>query len=997
MLFCLLLKKTRGGAVFKFPYKTWLWAGVFLLYPWIAYGAGLGKLTVISALGHPLLAEVDLVSVQKEELTTLTARIAPPDAFQQANIQYSPALIGVRMTIERRPNGSSYIKIVSTRSINDPFLAILVELNWAQGRLLREYTALIDPPGYGPAATPPVAVAPITPPVAAAPAPESKPITPSAESLQTPPPVAPAPKTAAPKPAAANVAKAEASEYAVKRGDTLAKIAAGVKPEGVTLDQMLVSLYRNNSDAFAGNMNRMKTGTILRVPGKERIAETSAPEATKEVRVQSSNWNAYRMKLAEAAGNAPGEETAKSAASGKITTAVEDKAAGKEPAKEVLKLSKGDAPAPGKSTSGKPASAKERVRMMEEEATAREKSLAEANERVAQLEKSIKDMQRLLEIKGVVPPGGKPAPAQTPAKADQVAKADLAKAVAPAKAEPAKAEPAKAEPAKAEPAKAEAPKDAAKAAVETSKPPVTAAADPAKVDTKAVPPAGEAPKAEPVKADDATKAAAAPKPKSKPAAPPPPPPEPGLVDQIIAAVTDPIYLAGGLGGLAVLGGGVFWMRRRRAAAENDAPPKVKGKAAPKLVEPTADAAPVMAAAPILSPVAGSDDVDPLAEADLYLNFGRDAQAEEVLKEALQKNPQHSEAQLKLLQIYAGRKDKVEFEKIAGALNTQTSGTGDTWIKAAGMGYAFDPENSLYEAGKSAPAMETPMVAGAGMAGTDLDFDLELAPGTDPAATDVPLDSGEKTMMMQPGELAGMADALGDTTSTQDITRDSVVAHALNTDAPTPDFTLNVPAGSAVDAPDLTVDAPADEEVSVTDITGQLPAGPMVSAIDFNFDTPENAPAEFKHDSTVVLTPENQEQPAGLTMDFDIGGAPATAPAAGTSSVVQLDPEFKLDLGNVDATLVPGSDLAAAPAIADIKLDDISLTLDDAPKVDAAAPAAEGGAKDDHWYDVQTKFDLAKAYQEMGDKDGAREILQEVIKEGDATQQAEAKQLLDTLG
>jgi len=126
----------------KFPNKTWLWAGIFLLYPWVAYAAGLGKLTVLSTLGQPLSAEVDLVSVQKDELSTLVARIASPDAFQQANMQYSPALIGVRMTIERRSDGKPYIRIVSTRSINDPFLAILIELTWAQGRLLREYTHL---------------------------------------------------------------------------------------------------------------------------------------------------------------------------------------------------------------------------------------------------------------------------------------------------------------------------------------------------------------------------------------------------------------------------------------------------------------------------------------------------------------------------------------------------------------------------------------------------------------------------------------------------------------------------------------------------------------------------------------------------------------------------------------------------------------------------------------------------------------------------------------
>jgi pilus assembly protein FimV len=749
---------------------------------------------------------------------------------------------------------------------------------------------------------------------------------------------------------------------------------------------MLVSLYRNNSDAFAGNMNRLKTGKILRVPDKERIAETAPAEAVKEVRVQASNWNAYRLKLAEAAGTAPAQEATKSAASGKITTAVEDKAAGKEAPKEVLKLSKGDTPVGGKAGNGKPISSKERLRMLEEEATAREKSLAEANERVVQLEKNIKDMQRLLEIKGVVPPGAKPpvAPAP-PAKADQVAKADLSKAPPPAKTEPPKVEPPKMEPAK----------DAAKAAAEPPKGEQKAG------DQKAAPvvepPKGEAPKA------DVTKAAPAPKPKPKAAAPPPPP-EPGLVDQIISAATDPIYLAGGLGGLAVLGGGAFWFARRRRA--QDADDNGKGqKTAPTLAKAAAPAA-SMGASPVASPVAGSDDVDPLAEADLYLNFGRDAQAEEVLKEALAKNPQHEEAQLKLLQIYAARKDKVEFEKIARNLNTQTAGAGDSWVKAAGMGYAFDPDNALYEAGKSAPAAAAP-VAGGAIPGTDLDFDLELS-GGNVAATDVPLDSGEKTQMMRPGELAGMSEP-GDAAATQDVTQDSVVAQAFTPDATvSPDFTLNAPAAAtaAPNVPDFTVDAPA-EDATRTNVTGDS-AGPMVSAIDFNFDanaTTEAAakraaapPQEFQHDSTVIISPENQDKAAGLTMDFELGATalPETAaPAAGTSSVVPLDPGFKLDLGG-DATLAPGSDAAAPPAIPDIKLDDISLNLDDAPKADAAAPAA-GGAKDDHWYDVQTKFDLAKAYQEMGDKDGAREILQEVIKDGDAAQQAEAKQLLDSLG
>ncbi|MEO7726210.1 MAG: FimV/HubP family polar landmark protein, partial [Burkholderiales bacterium] len=524
----------------------------------------------------------------------------------------------------------------------------------------------------------------------------------------------------------------------------------------------------------------------------------------------------------------------------------------------------------------------------------------------------------------------------------------------------------------AEPAKAEPLKDAGKAPV----------VEAAKGDQKGAPPVAEPAKGEATKAADAAKAEPAPKPKPKPSAPPPPPPEPSLVDQL----TDPVVLAGGIGGLVVLVGGALWFARRRRRAQDD-DPRTGPKTAPTLPK----AAPVtasMAASPMASVAAGNDDVDPLAEADLYLNFGRDAQAEEVLKEALEKNPRHEEAQLKLLQIYAARKDKAEFEKIARELHTQTAGIGDNWVKAAGMGYAFDSENPLYEAGKSAPAAVALTGAG-GSAGaaTDLDFDLELSAGSDPTATDMPLDSGEKTMIMRPGELAGMAAAMGDTAATQDITQDSVAAQAFapGTTA-SPDFTLNAPAaGAPANVPDFTVDAPPDEATR-TNVTGDSAAGPMVSAIDFNFEAPK-AP-EPPHDSTVIISPENQDKAADLAMDFDIGSAaPNAAAPPGTSSVVPLDPAFMLDLGDA---------AKAAPVIPDIKLDDISLDLDDVPKT-ATTTAVAGGAKDDHWYDVQTKFDLAKAYQEMGDKDGAREILQEVVKEGDAAQQTEAKQLLDTLG
>ncbi len=854
----------------KTPYKTWLLAGLILLMPWVADAAGLGKLTIRSALGQPLLAEVDLVSVQTGELATLVARLAPPEAFTQANIAYSPALVGVRMSIERRADGQPYIRIISTRPVNEPFLDLLVELSWPQGRLVREYTALVDPIGYTPA-VPVAPVEPVAPPVVITP-----PVTPEPQPIALPPqpPVAaavplearPAVAPARPaKPPVAPAAQSATKAYGpVRRGETLARIASKVKPEGVTLEQMLVSLYHANPDAFAGNMNHLKTGRILRVPERELVIATGQSEAVKEVRVESANWNAYRQKLAEAAGESPARET-KPAASGKITTKVDDKS-GKVAPKEVLKLSKGE-PAAGKAGDGKGArgSVTSRMRMLEEEAIAREKALVDANNRIAQLEKTNKDMQRVLEIK--------------------------------------------------------------------AQPPV-----------------------------------------AKPAPPPPPAPEPDLIEQIMS---EPLYLVAGGGMLVLIGvGGYLFVRRRRSQAGGDEPvgkpsePVIsmttdaaggtgvlvllggywsalsarlrrakagdggaaRERIAPELMATAAGSAAASAesaAKPVTRmPMAGgTEEVDPIAEADMYLNFGRDVQAEEVLIEALAKNPGHEEAQLKLLQVYAGRKDKAAFEKLARTLHARTKGAGDTWIKAAAMGFAVDPRNALYEAGKSAPAAAPPIVGGIG---PDLDFNFDI--DAEPAAGVAEIDfanasvaEAEKaeSLPVPPGEIA-----------------DAVVTRP--------------PAG-----PDVTLEAPARATVATSD-NGE-PAAPMSDMIDFSFDTlaPVRAPVESA----------DAEKSAAETAT----GMPA------------FEPEFKLDFG--------GSETAVPPA-PELNFGDIKLDFEEGPAAEISK--AESGARDNHWYDVQTKFDLAKAYQEMGEKGGAREILQEVLKEGDAGQRAEAQKLLASL-
>lgn len=795
--------------------KQWVLAALLLLMPWVADAAGLGRLTVLSALGQALNAEIDLVSVRNEELSTLSVRLASPDMYKQANLQYGAALIGLRLSIEKRPGGQPYVKVVSTRPVQEPFIDLLIELNWSTGRIAREYTALLDPPGFG------SAVAEIAP--AAAPA-------------ARPAPAATAAPIAA-RPVAPAAAVVGAKEYGpIRRGETLGKIAASLKPEGVTLEQMLIGLYRSNPDAFINkNLNLVKSGKILRVPEREELSAVPQQEALKEYRTQVADWNSYRRQLADAAPAAP---ESRAAASGKITPRVEDKAAG-EGVKDVVRLSKGEPPgaAAGKDKAG----VAERVRALEEEAVAREKALKEANERIAHLEKTIGDQQRLLELKstGMAAAQQQAKPASAPADA----KIDQAKPAAPADKPAAEAKPAEAKPVEAKP---------------------------------------EPPKATPEQKPQA----------KKPQTPPPPPPEPSLIDTLL---DEPLYLLAG-GGAVLLAGLGLWMRRRRGtqavnegkAGKTD--PSLGGNAAPAVPGTAAGAGAAVAA--VTTTLAG-DEVDPLAEAEVYIAYGRDGQAEEILKEALAKNPNHEGAQLKLLEVYAGRKDKAAFASLAGGLSKLTKGQGDNWLKAAAMGYALDPENPLYAAGKDVPVA------------TDLDFDLDAA-GTGGTTTDILLDaaaaqqaSAQPTEVMDPGAMQAMATA------------------ADQAAAPVNDFALDVPAAGSVTQTDIDLDV-------------QKPADG--NSIDFNIELP-------KVDE------------------------PAAAPVKDES----LD--FKLDLP------------------------EISLDLDDK----SPAGTAAGGGKDAHWYDVQTKFDLAKAYQEMGEKDDAKAILREVIQEGDAQQQAEARELLNKLG
>ena len=293
-----------------------------------AYALGLGRITVQSALGEALRAEIDVPEISAEEAASLRVSVAPPVAFKTAGLEYTPAVAGVQISLQKRADGRSFLSLTSTRPVADPFVDLILEANWASGRLVRDYTMLFDPPSLRQAASP-APVAPTAPALSRSnPAPAAAP---AAVMSQRPTAAQPAPRAvAAPAPKAAPVAAApkpaaSGQQVTVKAGDTAGKIAAQNKPASISLDQMLVALLKSNPDAFiGGNINRLKSGAVLDVPSAQEAGAMSPGDASRTIVAQSRDFNQFRQKLAS---SVPGAqvESASRQSGGKVQAKVEDR------------------------------------------------------------------------------------------------------------------------------------------------------------------------------------------------------------------------------------------------------------------------------------------------------------------------------------------------------------------------------------------------------------------------------------------------------------------------------------------------------------------------------------------------------------------------------------------------------------------------------------------------------------------------------------------------
>ena len=976
--------------------------------------AGLGRLTVQSALGQPLRAEVEITSLSKEEANALSVKLATAEAFKQAGLEYNAALTSLRFAVDRRADGRSFVKITSVAPLNEPFVDLLLELNWATGKFVREYTFLLDPPELklsrestadtptapiAPAVAAPAAaesaeaapVAAAVAPVAATPAPAAEPARPAASPSPTaarepagkdaaPPTRVNKPTPAEPKPrptkpaAPTTTASADGKDVTVKQGDTLAIIAARTKPAGVSLDQAIVAIYRANPSAFFGSVHQLKAGATLTIPDEPTVAAVDATAARAEVRAKSANFSGYKARLAASAKSVPAAKAGQSA-SGKVGASVEDGATPKSRG-DKLQLSRANeaatSDAAAKPLAGKGARAEGKV--------ATEAAVREAQSRVSELEKNVTDLQKLVELKNKqlsdLQKQVETSKATGAAVAGAVAKPGV-KPVTPAKPETPKAEAVKPEAPKADVVKPDLPK-----------------ADAAKPDaTKVEAPKAEAPKAELAKPDmakpdtpkaDATSgastAADAAKPvapmadASKPATPPrtsaaPPPVAEGggLFDDLLG---NPLVLPG-LGAILALGAGYGWyaMRRRKRdekfedsliAADGFTQNSLFGTTGGQNVDTHNS---MFTSQRNTGTDAHSTEVDPIAEAEVYIAYGREAQAEEILREALKKQPERQAIRLKLLEIHAGRKDTQAFSTLANEMYGMTSGQNEEWPKVITLGLAIDPNNPLYTGkGGAAPAAAATQAGAPTAPGTAPSMASVVSPATLPSIPSLSPGGGSLGALGAAAAVgaAGMAAVASQSASA------ARSAGAAATESIGSAFASSSAAASGMASSAKTAAQKVVDEVPALDFSLDIDAemkktraaaagGGLAQAVEGKFDLPS----------------------------LDLGPTDMR-PMADKKSTMSSS----LDALNIDLPSLESLDGGKA----DPSMDLSSIGLDLQPSTLTPPPSADAA----RWQEMATKLDLAAAYEEIGDKEGARELLQEVVKGGDSDQQQKARTMLSKI-
>ncbi len=941
--------------------SRWLIVCMMALFPIASHALALGNLKVHSRLNEPLNAEIAFTTVTDKELKGLNVSLAPRSDFDAAGVDRLPFLSRIKFVVTKKPDGQYYLQLSTDEPVDEPYLQLLLQVDWPGGRLVREYTALIDPPYQiagkaapveppkisapapvpeaevtpppapapqaeaPPAETPPVVATPEEPkaeevppkeetakeaaPAEAVPAPEEQKLgppevaggaapaeaTPEVEPLEAKPREQAATAPQEQQPAAAPEAKpapvwAAMSDYDVKKGDTLWRIAEKARAgnKDVTVEQVILAIYSANKDAFfSNNVNNLKAGKILKMPEREQVQAATPSKAHREFRAQYDAWLEYKLKLASASRAIKVTEAPEAATEEKPAVPAE-KPAAPEAAKPAKPEAKAPKAAAGTTTAEK--GKQEELLKIVRSTLQQEKGTPEKNvvDRESPKEEATREQQALAD---------RAATLEESLESTRLENKDLSEKVGIVRSQLQKESRLIALENKTLALDNQAKAPEAKPAEPAAKP--AAAAKPAeKV-------AGLKPE-QPVKAEPLPPAKPAPRRVIPPkrVVPPPPPKEEekGFLATVLGALQSDLLMPAIIGFVVLMGGAValvYLRRRQKSIAEfeesilsADAISTEQPATTGNVGQQQQAAATTGGDTSFLSDFSQggmgnihTDEVDPVAEAEVYLAYGRDETAEEILKEAIVKNPDRQELKLKLLEIYHQRNDVSAFETLAEELYATLGGRGGKiWDKVEEMGRKLNPENPMFRGGASGTARAAPPAA------------KSAAATTTPAHFEAPAPVAEsKTEAVR-------------------------------------DFDFDLAAG------------------------GHKPAEPE----------PPHAGGgmESSLESLDVGTTDN-------AIDFDIGG--------------KEEAGADLDLGTPHAAVPAGNEVKwePEPAAAASAANDVNL--------EAAAPAGDGQGSG-QWDETATKLDLAKAYIDMGDAEGARSILQEVMTEGSEAQKKQAQEL-----
>ena len=641
------------------------------------YALSLGRVNVQSALGESLRAEIDIPDINVEESVSLEANAAAPTAYASAGLEYNPALSGLHVTLERRADGRAFLRLTTERAITDPFVDLILEATWASGRIVRDYTMLFDPPPPEPTAPNPTLAQ--TMPVKTAPSAPTMPTTPDAPLNNT---------------SRTGRAASTDTSMATPPAETHQATKKDKAPESTNASQLTV-----------------KSGdTASKIALKNKANDVSLDQML--VAMMRTNPNAFskgnlnRLR-AGAILDLPSAEDAKSVSAGEASQIVvaqsKDFDAYRRNLAENATASNAEAPnrkaagtvetrvrdqqanssVPDKLTLSKGASHAK----SDEARIARERNAHEAADRSAELEKNISELSKLQAAATSTPPmAGAPASMGT---------------------------------------------------AQATGAPATAST-PAAVASGAMAPAAEAMASSP-----APVASMPPKPRPVASAQEQPESEPGLMDSLL---DNPVMLAIGAGIVFIVIGGAVFFRRRMAGKKNepDNDPRQDSRLAQDTFVDSSGGQHVDTTVAIenteyadsqMEPV---DDVDAVAEADVYLAYGRDQQAEDILNDALRQTPSRLAIHTKLLEIYAKRRDTVKFEATAKLALELTQKSSPEWTHVCAMGRGIDPNNALYQEETANPppaaAAEEPIGAG------PLDLDLDFSADEDPVSVEEPVAS-----------------------------------------------------------------------------------------------------------------------------------------------------------------------------------------------------------------------------------------------------------------